>query len=40
MSFWELLKIEFKKVKHGKIVPLIFVAPLLVCFYGILKKMT
>lgn len=22
MSFWELLKIEFKKVKHGKIVPL------------------
>ena len=35
MSFWELLKIEFKKVKRGKIVPLIFVAPLLVLVTGV-----
>lgn len=35
MSFWELLKIEFKKVKRGKIVPLIFVAPLLVVVSGV-----
>ena len=37
MSFWELLKIEFKKVKHGKIVPLIFVAPLLVVVSGVVN---
>lgn len=35
MSFWELLKIEFVKVKRGKIVPLIFVAPLLVVASGV-----
>lgn len=26
MSFWELLKIEFIKVKRSKIIPLIFIA--------------
>ena len=35
MSFWELLKIEFMKVKRGKIVPLIFIAPLLVVISGV-----
>ena len=30
MNFFDLLKIEFKKVKRSKIVPLIFIAPLLV----------
>lgn len=35
MSFWELLKIEFIKVKRGKIVPLIFIAPLLVVASGV-----
>ena len=30
MSFLELLKIEFMKVKRGKMIPLIFIAPLLV----------
>ena len=35
MSFSELLKIEFMKVKRSKIVPLIFVAPLLVVASGI-----
>lgn len=35
MSFFELLKIEFMKVKRSKIVPLIFVAPLLVVVSGI-----
>jgi hypothetical protein len=35
MSFIELLKIEFMKVKRSKIVPLIFVAPLLVVASGI-----
>jgi hypothetical protein len=35
MSFWELMKIEFMKVKRSKIVPLIFVAPLLVIASGI-----
>lgn len=29
MSFWELLKIEFMKVKRSKIVPLIFIALIL-----------
>lgn len=35
MSFFDLLKIEFMKVKRGKIVPLIFIAPLLVVISGI-----
>lgn len=35
MSFWELLRIEFMKVKRSKIVPLIFVAPLLVVASGV-----
>ena len=35
MSFLELLKIEFMKVKRSKIVPLIFIAPLLVVVSGI-----
>lgn len=35
MSFLELFKIEFKKVKRSKIVPLIFVAPFLVVASGI-----
>ncbi len=35
MSFFELLKIEFIKVKRGKIVPLIFIAPLLVVTSGV-----
>ena len=30
VNFFDLLKIEFKKVKRSKIVPLIFIAPLLV----------
>ncbi|MDE6750470.1 MAG: ABC transporter permease [Lachnospiraceae bacterium] len=35
MSFMELLKIEFMKVKRGRIVPLIFIAPLLVVVSGV-----
>lgn len=35
MSFVELLKIEFAKVKRGKIIPLIFIAPLLVVVSGV-----
>ena len=35
MSFMEILKIEFMKVKRGRIVPLIFIAPLLVVASGI-----
>ena len=35
MSFLELLKIEFIKVKRSKIIPLIFIAPLLVVASGI-----
>ena len=35
MSFLDLLKIEFMKVKRSKIVPLIFIAPLLVVFSGV-----
>jgi len=35
MSFFELLKIEFMKVKRSKIVPLIFVVPLLVVASGV-----
>lgn len=35
MNFPELLKIELKKVKRTKIVPLIFIAPLLVVISGI-----
>ena len=46
MSFLELLKIEFMKVKRSKIVPLIFIAPLLVVkllivwLWDILKMMS
>ncbi len=40
MSFLELLKIEFIKVKRGKIIPLIFIAPLLVVASGILVANT
>lgn len=35
MSFRELIKIEFMKVKRSKIIPLIFAAPLLVVASGI-----
>ena len=35
MSFLELLKIEFMKVKRGKIIPLILIAPLLVVTSGV-----
>ena len=35
MSFLELLKVEFMKVKRSKIVPLIFTAPLLVVASGV-----
>ena len=35
MSFWDLLKIEFMKVKRSKIIPLIFIAPLLVVVSGV-----
>lgn len=35
MSFLELLKIEFMKVKRGKIIPLIFIAPVLVVASGV-----
>lgn len=35
MNFGDLLKIEFMKVRRGKIVPLIFIAPLLVVISGV-----
>lgn len=35
MSFFDLLNVEFMKVKRSKIVPLIFIAPLLVVVSGI-----
>lgn len=35
MSFWGLIKIEFMKVKRGKIILLIFIAPLLVAASGV-----
>lgn len=35
MSFTELLNIEFIKVKRGKIIPLIFIAPLFVVASGV-----
>ena len=35
MNFWDLLGIEFMKVRRSKIVPLIFVAPLLVVASGV-----
>src|SRR5699024_11751841 len=35
MNFLELLNIEFMKVKRSKIVPLIFIAPLLVVASGV-----
>jgi len=37
MDFIELLKIEFMKVKRSKIIPLIFIAPLLVVASGIVN---
>ena len=35
MNLWELFQIEFMKVKRGKIIPLIFIAPLLVVVSGV-----
>lgn len=35
MNFFELIKIEFMKVKRSKIIPLIFIAPLLVVGSGV-----
>lgn len=35
MNFLGMLKIEFMKVKRGRIVPLIFIAPLLVVVSGV-----
>lgn len=35
MRFFELLKIEFMKVKRSKIIPLIFIAPLIVIGSGV-----
>lgn len=35
MNFFDLMKIEFMKVRRSKIVPLIFIAPLLVVVSGI-----
>ena len=35
MGFWELLKIELMKVKRGKMIPLLFIAPLLVVASGV-----
>ena len=35
MKFFALLKIEFMKVRRSKIVPLIFIAPLLVVISGV-----
>lgn len=35
MNFLELVKIEFMKVKRGKILPLIFIAPILVIVSGV-----
>lgn len=35
MNFFELLKIEFIKVRRSKIIPLIFIAPLLVVASGV-----
>ena len=40
MNFFELLKIEFIKVKRSKIVPLIFIAPLLVVASGVANLST
>lgn len=40
MSFFELLKIEFIKVKRSKIIPLIFIAPLLVVSSGVANLST
>lgn len=35
MNFWELLKIEFIKIKRSRITPLIFIAPVLVVTSGV-----
>ncbi|OPJ63806.1 ABC transporter permease [Clostridium oryzae] len=40
MNFFELLKIEFMKVKRSKIIPLIFIAPILVVASGIANLST
>lgn len=40
MSFMELLGVEFTKVKRSKIVPLIFIAPILVVVSGIANLST
>lgn len=40
MNFSELLKIEFMKVKRSKIIPLIFIAPILVIISGIANLST
>ncbi|MCI8591771.1 MAG: ABC transporter permease subunit [Lachnospiraceae bacterium] len=40
MSFLELLKIEFIKVKRSKIIPLIFIAPILVVASGVANLQT
>ena len=37
MGFWELLKIELMKVKRGKMIPLLFIAPLLVVASGVVN---
>lgn len=37
MNFLELLRIEFTKVKRSKIIPLIFIAPLIVVITGIMQ---
>lgn len=40
MNFSELLKIEFMKVRRSKIIPLIFIAPILVIISGIANLST
>ncbi len=35
MNFLDLIKIEFMKVRRSKIIPLIFIAPLLVVISGV-----
>ena len=37
MKFLDLLGIEFMKVKRSKIIPLIFIAPLLVVTSGVVN---
>lgn len=40
MNFFELLKLEFMKVRRSKIIPLIFIAPLLVVGSGVANLST